>query len=183
VFLLGDSVAVGESLPLAAAFRAGGAGFRSIPADGGGNVVGPFSDKSWEQLPGRITGAKPNVIVYQITTHDWDSRAEQQAAYAKLLATATGASAKLVFVTMPPIKADDFYQPHLADLARTSEVAGEIAAGGKVTVLDATEVWGTTYRQTKDGKADRSEDGIHLPAGLRLPKMASALVTRRGDTR
>ncbi len=177
VLFLGDSIAVGESLPLTAAFKAGGAGFRSIAADGGGNVVGPFSDKNWEQLPGQITGAKPAVVVYQITTYDWGSRAEQQAAYAKLLATTTGAGAELVFVTMPPIRADDFYQPHLADLARTSEVAKTVAAGGKATVLDATEVWGTTYQQTKDGKADRSKDGIHTcPQGA--ARFTSWLLTK-----
>jgi hypothetical protein len=75
----------------------------------------------------------------------------------------TGAGAKLVFVTMPPIRPDDFYQPHMADLNRAPDVAREIAAAApdQAGVLDASAVWGTTYRQTRDGKADRSGDGIH----------------------
>lgn len=29
-------------------------------------------------------------------------------------------------------------------------------------MLDASQVWGTSYQQTRDGKADRSSDGIHV---------------------
>lgn len=163
VVFLGDSVAVGEAAPLAAAFKAGGTGFRSIAADGGGNVVGPDADAQWKELPAKITSAKPTVVVYQLTTYDWGTRQEQQAAYEKLLTTVTGAGAKLVFVTMPPIRPDDFYQPHLADLDRLPDVARTVAAAsaGKASLLDATAVWGSTYQQVRDGKADRSTDGIH----------------------
>ncbi|MGW4056945.1 SGNH/GDSL hydrolase family protein [Amycolatopsis sp. NPDC004747] len=156
VLFAGDSVAVGEALPLAAAFRAGGTAFTSAAADGGGNVVGPAADDNAKELAGRIASAKPNVVVYQLTTYDWGSRAEQQTAYEKLLATATAAGAKLLFVTMPPIRPDDFYQPHMADLERAPDVARTVAS-----LLDATAVWGATYQQTKDGKPDRSTDGIH----------------------
>lgn len=163
VVLLGDSIAEGESLPLTAAFKAGGVGFAPFAADGGGNVVGPFSEKNWETLPGQIAAAKPTVVVYQIATYDWGTQAEQQAAYTKLVDTVSGVGAKLAFVSMPPIKADDFYQPHMADLQRTAAVAKTVAdgSGGKAVFLDATAVWGETYQQTKNGKADRSADGIH----------------------
>ncbi|MBA8923495.1 hypothetical protein BC739_000692 [Kutzneria viridogrisea] len=163
VLFLGDSVAAGEALPLAAAFKASGAGFQSIAADGGGNVVGPFSEENWKTLPEQITSAKPTVVVYQLTTYDWGSQQEQRAAYDKLLTTVTGAGAKLVFVTAPPITPDEFYKPHMADLDRTPEVARAVAAGssGKASVLDASAVWGSAYQQVKDGKADRSTDGIH----------------------
>ncbi|MBE8517397.1 SGNH/GDSL hydrolase family protein [Amycolatopsis sp. H6(2020)] len=161
VLFLGDSVATGEALPLAAAFKASGVEFQSIAADGGGNVVGPFSEENWRKLPGQITSARPAVVVYQLTTYDWGSREEQQAAYGKLSATVTAAGAKLVFVTTPPIRPDDFYQPHMADLNRAPEVARGVASAGKATILDAVAVWGSTYQQVKDGKADRSADGIH----------------------
>ena len=35
----------------------------------------------------QIASAKPSVVVYQITTYDWGSRQDQQAAYRKLLTT------------------------------------------------------------------------------------------------
>jgi lysophospholipase L1-like esterase len=161
VLFLGDSVAAGEALPLGAASRASHVAFESIASDGGGNVVGPFADRNWERLPEQIASARPTVVVYQLTTYDWGSREEQRAAYEKLLRTVTGAGAKLVFVTTPPIRPDDFYRPHLADLARAPEVARAVAASGKATVLDASAVWGGAYQQVRDGKPDRSADGIH----------------------
>ena len=163
VLFLGDSIAVGEALPLAAAFKASGVEFQSIASDGGGNVVGPFSDENWKKLPGEITSAKPTVVVYQLTTYDWGSQQEQRAGYDKLLTTVTGAGATLAFVTAPPIRPDDFYKPHMADLDRAPDAARAVAAGssGKASVFDASAVWGSTYQQVKDGKADRSADGIH----------------------
>ncbi|WP_328609735.1 SGNH/GDSL hydrolase family protein [Amycolatopsis sp. NBC_00345] len=163
VLFTGDSIAADEALALTAAFQAGGTPFESIAEDGGGNVLGPFADKNWEKLPGQIAAAKPAVVVYQITTYDWGSQPEQQAAYDRLLTTATGAGAKLVFVTMPPIRPDDFYQPRMADLGHARAAAQAVAAGssGRATVLDASAVWGSAYQQTRDGKADRSSDGIH----------------------
>jgi hypothetical protein len=163
VLFLGDSVAEDQALPLAAAFEASGVEFQSIASVGGGNVVGPFSEERWRELPEQITSAGPTVVVYQLTTFDWGSQQEQQAAYDRLLTTVTGAGARLVFVTMPPIMPDDFYRPHMADLDRAPDAARAVAAGssGLATVLDANAVWGSTYQQVRDGTADRSTDGIH----------------------
>jgi hypothetical protein len=163
VVFLGDSIAVGEALPLAAAFEASGVEFRSFASEGGGNVVGPAAEERWEELPEQISSADPAVVVYQLTTYDWGSGQEQRAGYEKLLTTVSGAGAELVFVTMPPIRPDDFYRPHMADLDRAPEVARAVAANssGRATVLDAGAVWGDTYQQVRDGTADRSTDGIH----------------------
>jgi hypothetical protein len=160
VLFLGDSIAEGEAAALTAAFAASDVQFQSIAADGGGNVVGPFSDENWKKLPEQITTAKPTVVIYQITTYDWGSEKEQRTAYGKLLTTVTDAGAKLVFVTAPPITPDDFYEPHMSDLARTPSAARATAKDG-ATVLDASAVWGNTYQQNRNGKADRSTDGIH----------------------
>jgi hypothetical protein len=163
VLFLGDSIAVQEALPLAAALKASHVGFQSIAEVGGGNVVGPFSGQHWTTLPAQITSAKPTVVIYQITTYDWATPQQQQQAYEKLLATVTGAGAKLIFVTSPPIKPDDFYQPHMTALNRAPDAARTVAASssGKATVLDSSAVWGSTYQQFRDGTADRSADGIH----------------------
>jgi hypothetical protein len=75
----------------------------------------------------------------------------------------TKAGAQLVFVTMPPIRPDDFYRPHMADLRRAPGVARAVAAasGGQATLMDAGAVWGDTYERLRDGAVDRSTDGIH----------------------
>lgn len=164
VLFLGDCIAVAESQALTAAAGAGGFRFESIAAEGGGNVVGPFADEQWQELPGKITSAKPSVVVYQITTYDWGTEQEQEAAYQRLVSTVAGAGAKLVFVTMPPIEPDDFYRPHMADLNRTTSVARRVvdASAGQAALLDASAVWGDAYQQFREGKPDRSSDGIHI---------------------
>jgi lysophospholipase L1-like esterase len=42
-------------------------------------------------------------------------------------------------------------------------VARAVAADsrGRADVLDASEVWGPTYRQVRDGLPDRNPDGVH----------------------
>ncbi|MFB8763861.1 SGNH/GDSL hydrolase family protein [Nocardiopsis alba] len=163
VLLLGDSIAVGQSLPLAAALEEAGVGFTSLAAEGGGNVVGPFSEENWRTLSDRIGSASPDLVVYQLTTYDWGTRDEQSDGYGRLLETVSGEGADLVFVTMPPIRPDDFYEPHMEDLERASGVAREVAesSSGQATVLDATDVWGSEYLQEREGLPDRSPDGIH----------------------
>lgn len=146
------------------------------------NVVGPFSGEHWTDLPEQITSARPSVVIYQITSYDWGSQQEQRAGYGKLLATVAGVGAKLVFVTAPPIRPDDFYRPHLADLDRAPHVARTVADGssGRATVLDASAVWGNTYQRFRDGRPDRSTDGIHTcPQGA--ARFANWLLGALGD--
>jgi hypothetical protein len=159
VILLGDSVAAGQALPLTEAFAAAGVEFHSMASDGGGTVVGPVSEQLWKTLPDSLATARPSTVIYQITTYDWGSEKEQRAAYRKLATTVSGAGARLVFVTMPPIKPDDFYRPHMADLNHAADAARSVGAG--TVVLDAGEVWGETYQRSRDGVVDRSSDGIH----------------------
>lgn len=159
----GDSIAVGEALPLKAAFQAGHVEFQSIASEGGGNVVGPFSAESWPKIAEEISSAKASVVIQQLTTYDWGAEEEQRAGYQKLLRAVTASGAKLVLVTAPPIRPDDFYRPHLAELDRLPAVVKSVvdASSGQAVLLDAGAVWGTSYEQHKDGKADRSADGIH----------------------
>lgn len=118
-----------------------------------------------QHVPGQVERQRllqpdQTVVIYQITTYDWGSRQQQRAAYGKLLTTVARAGAKLVFVTSPPIKPDDFYKPYMADLERAPGVAQKVAAGsaGKADFLDAGAVWGGTYQRVKGGKADRLQE-------------------------
>jgi lysophospholipase L1-like esterase len=163
VLFVGDSVAAGESAPLTEAFAASDVHFRSIASEGGGNVVGPNSEATWQRLGAAIKEGTPSVVIYQITTYDWGTPQEQKDAYTRLSTTVTAAGATLVLITMPPIKPDDFYAPHMEDLNRTRDAARTVASAsaGRANLLDAHEVWGDEYQQQRNGKADRSSDGIH----------------------
>lgn len=164
VLLLGDSVGQDVALALDAAFEASGVEFESLASEGGGNVVGPFSEEQWETLPEEVETAEPGLVIYQITGYDWGTEQEQREGYEKLLDTVTEVDATLLFVTMPPIEPDEFYEPHMEDLDRAPEVARSVAAdsGGRAEVLEAGEVWGEDYRASRDGEPDRNPDGIHL---------------------
>ncbi len=163
MLFFGDSVAAGQSAPMTEAFAAAGVPFRSVAAEGGGNVVGPNAGTTWRELPGTLEETAPDVVVYQITTYDWGTEQQQKDAYNRLASTVTGAGATLVIVTMPPIRADDFYKPHMNDLNHARKAARSVASAsrGRVHLLDAREVWGDEYQQRRDGKPDRSSDGIH----------------------
>ncbi|WP_225998131.1 SGNH/GDSL hydrolase family protein [Myceligenerans pegani] len=162
VVLLGDSVAAGQATPLHAAFGSAGVEFSSMASTGGGNVVGPNSEEIAAEVADRIRSARPSTVIYQITTYDWGTVDEQRDAYGQLLDTVTAAGGKLVLVTMPPIRGDEFYEPHLDELAHATEAAAEVAdASDDAILLDASEVWGDEFRRERDGNVDRSSDGTH----------------------
>jgi hypothetical protein len=161
VLWLGDSIADGLSLPLSFAFDAAGVEFSSMASTGGGTIVGELGKTTWERLPERIATMKPSTIVYQVTTYDWGTSAELESAYQRLVDAA--GDAEVVFVTVPPIRADDFYAPHVDELARTTAAAQAVAqrSEDRAIVVDASAVWGKTFTKDVDGKRFRSDDGIH----------------------
>lgn len=163
VVLLGDSVAKGQGVALSAAFDASGVEFSSQASEGGGNVVGPGSEEQWEARTELLSTARPSTVIYQITTYDWGTDQEQRAGYERLLDDVRKVGGKLVFVTVPPIRPDEFYAPHVPELERTTEVARQVAdeSEGDAVLLDAGAVWGEEFQQERDGTADRSADGIH----------------------
>ena len=163
VMLFGDSVAAGQSVPLSAAFDAADVEFSSMASEGGGNVVGPNSQEIAADVADHIGSARPSTVIYQITTYDWGTVEEQREAYEKLSDTVSGTDgAKLVLVTMPPIRSDEFYEPHMDELAGAADAAAQVAdASDDVVLLDATDVWGQEFQRERDGAVYRSSDGIH----------------------
>ncbi|MEV0279992.1 SGNH/GDSL hydrolase family protein [Streptomyces sp. NPDC050610] len=167
VLWVGDSIAAAEAPAIGAALEASGVKFKDASSDGGGTVVDSgekitqmISGDTWKQLAENIKAFKPTVIAYQVTTYDWGSADQQRAAYEKLVRTAKDAKAKVVFVPSPPIKIDDFYKQHEAQMRTAPKTAEEVAgkSGGTATYLDASQLWGTD-RSAK--KAQRGPDGIH----------------------
>ncbi|MBF4636193.1 SGNH/GDSL hydrolase family protein [Agreia pratensis] len=166
IMWIGDSIVENEAPALDAALTAAGAHFIDQSEVGGGTVVdsggimSEITQDVWHTLSGAIKKTKPDTIVYQITTYDWGTPEQQKAGYQRLADETASAGADLVIVSMPPIVIDDFYAPHVAEMATASDSARSVAEGseGKVTFLDASSLWGT------DGAAKRAQrgaDGIH----------------------
>ncbi|MBP0456718.1 SGNH/GDSL hydrolase family protein [Streptomyces montanisoli] len=166
VLWLGDSIAGVEALPLGAALKASGVGFRNDSSDGGGTIVEgdkmslPIARSTWKRLRKDLASYRPDVLAYQITTYDWGTPQQQRASYEKLAKAAGNAGADLVIVSAPPFKVDDFYKKHAADIESAPKAAAKVADadGAKVAFADASALWGT---DAGAAKAQRSADGIH----------------------
>ncbi|QPZ39445.1 SGNH/GDSL hydrolase family protein [Paramicrobacterium chengjingii] len=162
VLFLGDSVAAGQAVALQQGFAESGVKFVDATSVGGGNVVGPNAEKQWETLPDQLEDAAEGVVIYQVTTYDWGTPDEQRDAYSRLAEAASSIDADLIFVSMPPLKPDDFYAPHMEELTSANEQAKSVADDlDGVEYLDASTVWGDDYSREHDGAIDRSDDGIH----------------------
>ncbi|MFD7588623.1 SGNH/GDSL hydrolase family protein [Kitasatospora sp. NPDC059811] len=160
ILWMGDSIAVGQAQPLAAALKSTGIELTSIAADGGGAAVGPVAMSSGD-VASRLASVRPELVAYQITTYDWGSPQEQQQAYEKLIGTVKAAGARLVIVTTPPFDTgDDFYAPHKADIESAPGAAKAAVAAhpGDAFFLDASALWGTDF---KAPQAQRSNDRTH----------------------
>ncbi|MFF3002259.1 SGNH/GDSL hydrolase family protein [Kitasatospora sp. NPDC057940] len=160
ILWMGDSIAVGQAQPLAAALKSTGIELTSIAADGGGAAVGPVAMSSGD-IASRLASVRPDLVAYQITTYDWGSPQVQQQAYEKLIGTVKAAGARLVIVTTPPFDTgDDFYAPHKADIESAPGAAKAAVAAhpGDAFFLDASALWGTDF---KAPQAQRSNDRTH----------------------
>lgn len=162
---MGDSIAAQLELPLFAAAATSEMSMTSIASDGGGNVAGPdnLSESTFDKLTAALRSHHPDIVAYQVSTYDWGTEKDQRAAYEKLLETVDDAGARLVLVTMPPIKADDFYADHMEALERTTGLVDDVAdaSEGKAGVFGSADVWGEDFQLRRDGELDRKPDCIH----------------------
>ncbi|MEV1247865.1 SGNH/GDSL hydrolase family protein [Nonomuraea sp. NPDC050022] len=162
VLWMGDSIAGAQAPALEAALKAGGVAFKNATSDGGGNIVAgdhPVTamgaKDTWKTLKANLASFRPTVIAYQITSYDWGAASQQLSAYQKLARTAEDAGARLVLVSAPPFKIDDFFKPHENAIKTAPTMAAKAA---HASYLDASELWGSDYAA---GKAQRAKDGIH----------------------
>ncbi|MFI6743119.1 SGNH hydrolase domain-containing protein [Nonomuraea sp. NPDC050451] len=165
VLWMGDSIAGAQAPALEAALKAGGVAFKNATSAGGGNVVAGDHEvtamgarDTWKTLKENLASFRPTVIAYQITTYDWGTARQQLSAYQKLSRTAKDAGAKLVLVTAPPFKIDEFFKPHENAIKSAPAMAAKAAEAAHVRYLDASALWGGDYAAAK---AQRAKDGIH----------------------
>ncbi|WP_157245262.1 SGNH/GDSL hydrolase family protein [Nonomuraea typhae] len=162
---MGDSIAGAQAPALEAAMKAGGAAFKDITSDGGGNVVSGGHEvttmaakDTWKALKENLASFRPTVVAYQVTTYDWGTAQQQLSAYRKLAKTVRDSGARLVLVSAPPYKIDAFYKPHERAIESAPAMAAKAAEAGQARYLDAAQLWGRDYAA---GQAQRAKDGIH----------------------
>ncbi|MFI6299960.1 SGNH hydrolase domain-containing protein [Nonomuraea sp. NPDC050790] len=165
VLWMGDSIAGAQAPALEAALKAGGAAFKDMSSAGGGNVVtgdhevtAMGAKDTWKALKDNLASFKPTVVAYQITSYDWGTEQQQLSAYRKLAKTAQDGGARLVLVSAPPFKIDEFFKPHESAIRSAPAMAAKAAGAAGARYLDAAPLWG---RDHADAKAQRAKDGIH----------------------
>ncbi|RBQ20956.1 SGNH/GDSL hydrolase family protein [Spongiactinospora rosea] len=162
VLWMGDSIAGAQAPAVAAALTAAGVAVKDATSAGGGNVVAGGHEvttmgaaDTWKRLQKEIASFRPTVIAYQITAYDWGTTRQQLAAYRKLARTAGDAKARLVLISPPPFKIDDFFRPHEKAIRSAPAMA---AKAGNATFLDTADLWGD---DPAADRAQRAKDGIH----------------------
>ncbi|QWL32744.1 hypothetical protein [Rathayibacter toxicus] len=115
--------------------------------------------KTFEMLTTALPKEKPTTVLYQITMYDRGTREQQKQGYQKLADQVAGVGAKLVIVSTPPVE-DSFMDSYRDQAATTMDSARTVAekSGGKVRVLDASQLWGTDQNAKQ---AMRAEDATH----------------------
>jgi hypothetical protein len=164
VIVAGDSVAFDEEPALLAAFGASGvtASLDAFPGAG----IAIAGDDPIATFRQHVQQEHPDVVVYQLSVWDVTAEPVQRARYREFTDMVLASGAALVFVTPPPIRAD---QQNPA-LARLPGIAADMVAisPARVVLLDSVAVWGSTYAQDLNGDKipERKPDGVHIcPSG------------------
>ncbi len=165
--MVGDSMAFDEWPAVAAAMYAGKIAIAGYVSPGAGLLDTKLrldrrrstsrcstSTPTWSCTKGRCgTSARPT---------------QQRAAYQRFTDLVLGKGARLAFITIPPLRADQ----RNARIGTLTGVMHEIADQhpGQVIVLDSDGAWGPVFDQDVNGDKvpERKPDGVHVcPSGRR----------------
>jgi hypothetical protein len=174
VLWIGDSIAADEAPAVLAALSA--AGLDAVDGAFAARRLIRSDDVDPQTLyPRMLADAEPDVVVVQPSLWDDDfPAATQRAAYEWFWELVRGAGAELVFVTAPPLRADQAHPTLAQHLAVIEEF---VVMHPGTHLLVAGGAWGTEFDADigDDGAPDRKPDGVHVcPQGA--ARFASWLV-------
>jgi hypothetical protein len=162
--VFGDSIAYDEEPAVRAAFGASGVPAALFAFPGAGIAMDLADPVAMYRQ--NVINERPDVVLYQLSL--WDDTAEpvQLAHYREFTDMVLAHGASLVFVTPPPLRADQ-QNPALARLPAI--VAAMVAIDpSRVVSLDSSAVWGAPFAQDMNGDKipERKPDGVHVcPSG------------------
>jgi hypothetical protein len=164
VIMTGDSLAFDEWPGVAAAMYASKIAIGSYVSPGAGLLDTKYP--SLEEIEKAITSFHPDLVLYQGSLWDFGSPDQQRAAYESFTDFVLASGARLGFITIPPLRADQ----HNDQLTPLTGLMNEIADAhpGTVFVLDSTGAWGPVFAQDVNGDKipERKPDGAHVcPSG------------------
>jgi len=167
ILMAGDSMAFDEWPAVSAALFAGKIAISGYVSPGAGLLDTKYA--STAAIDKAVVDNQPDLVLYQASLWDFGTREQQQAAYASFADFVVDHGARLVFVTMPPLR-DDHRDPQLQTL---TVIMHEIADDhpGNVVVLDGNDIWGPVFAQDINGDKvpERKPDGVHVcPSGAAI---------------
>lgn len=164
VIMTGDSLAFDEWPGVAAAMYASKIAIGSYVSPGAGLLDTKYP--SLAEIEKAITNFHPDLVLYQGSLWDYGTPEQQRAAYESFTDFVLASGARLGFITIPPLRADQ----HNDQLTPLTGLMNDIAAAhpGSVFVLDSKGAWGPVFAQDVNGDKipERKPDGAHVcPSG------------------
>jgi peptidoglycan/LPS O-acetylase OafA/YrhL len=164
VIMTGDSLAFDEWPGVAAAMTASNIVIGSYVSPGAGLLDTKYP--SLAEIEKAVTNFHPDLVLYQGSLWDYGTPDQQRIAYEQFTDFVLASGARLGFITIPPLRADQ----HNDLLAPLTGLMNEIAAAhpSQVFVLDSRGAWGPVFEQDVNGDKipERKPDGAHVcPSG------------------
>ena len=165
--MVGDSLAFDEWPAVAAAMYAGKIPISSYVSPGAGLLDTRY--KSTLDIDKAVVDFQPDLVLYQGSLWDFATPDQQRVAYQRFTDMVLAEGARLAFITVPPLRADQ----QDAQLDSLTGIMNEMAAQhpGQVVVLNSDGAWGPEFTQDVNGDnvPERKPDGAHVcPSGAAM---------------
>ena len=167
IMMTGDSIAFDEWPAVAAAIGASKIAIGSYVSPGAGLLDTKFDSST--VIEKAVADYHPDLVLYQGSLWDFATPDEQRVAYEQFANAVLSTGARLAFITIPPLRADQAS----AQLTTLTGVMQEVADHhpGQVFVLNSDGAWGPTFTQDVNGDKvpERKPDGVHVcPSGAAM---------------
>ena len=167
VMMTGDSIAFDEWPAVAAAMTASKVATGSYVSPGAGLLDTKYDSST--VIEKAVTDFHPDLVLYQGSLWDYGTPAEQRSAYDQFASVVVATGARLAFITIPPLRADQANKQLATLTGIMKEVADQYP--GQVFVLNSDGAWGPTFTQDVNGDKvpERKPDGVHVcPSGAAM---------------
>jgi peptidoglycan/LPS O-acetylase OafA/YrhL len=167
VLMLGDSIAFDEWPAVASAMYAGKIAISSYVSPGAGLLDTKYDSTTF--IDKSVVDFQPDLVLYQGSLWDFGTVEEQRAAYERFADVVLNQGARLAFITIPPIRADQ----QIEQLSTLTQVMEDVADEhpGQVMVFNTDDIWGPLFIQDVNGDKvpERKPDGVHFcPSGAAM---------------
>jgi hypothetical protein len=167
ILMLGDSIAFDEWPAVAAALYADKIAIGGYVSPGAGLLDTKY--QSAEVMYQTVSDFHPDLVLYQGSKWDFATPDAQRVAYQHFTDVVLAAGARLAFITLPPLRADQQKDQLKTLTGIMNEIADQHA--GQVMVLNSDGAWGPTFTQDVNGDKipERKPDGVHVcPSGAAM---------------